>query len=219
MFRAVNKETGFDFTAHGCRLRNLGEKMKRTLMMLAAVLALATVASVQAADVKIEIKERDANQKLVAAQNIKYSVANADGAIVANGEKSDFAMDVAEGNYEITVEQKAVADHVRYGAAAFVVPAAGDDFIFELTDSGLRLVEEDDDKGAVVLPGKPIAHAAVRPLPQLPQLPPQVPTTGAVYSGNNWGVLGLAGALVATAIALGVDDDCDCPCPVTPCQR
>jgi hypothetical protein len=92
--------------------------------------------------------------------------------------------------------------------------------IYELTDSGLRLIEDDDDKGAVILPGKPVAHAAVRPLPQLPQVPAQLPTTGGVYYGNNWGIFGLAGALVATAIALGVDDDdCSCPCPVTPCQR
>ncbi len=194
--------------------------MKRTLMMLVAVLVMAAVASVQAADVKIEIKERDANQKLVPAQNIKYSVANSEGEIVADGEASDFAMDVAAGNYEITVEQKAATDRVRYGAATFVVPVAGDDFIFELTDSELRLVKEDDDKAALVIPGKPVANAALRPVPQLPaQLPPQVPTTGAaVYSGNNWGILGLTGALVATAIALGVDDD-DCPCAVTPVQR
>lgn len=189
-------------------------------MMLVAVLVMAAVASVQAADVKIEIKERDANQKLVPAQNIKYSVANSEGEIVADGEASDFAMDVAEGNYEITVEQKAATDRVRYGAATFVVPVGGDDFIFELTDSELRLVEEDDDKAALVIPGNPVANAALRPVPQLPaQLPPQVPTTGAaVYSGNNWGILGLTGALVATAIALGVDDD-DCPCAVTPVQR
>ena len=193
--------------------------MKRTLIKLVAVLVMATVASVQAADVKIEIKERDANQNLVPAQNLKYSVANAEGAIVANGEKAEFAMDVPEGNYELTVEQKAANDRVRYGAAAVVVPAAGDDFIYELTDSGLKLIEEDDDddKAAIVLSGKPVANAAVRPLPQLPQLPPQATASVTMSSGNNWGILGLAGALVATAIALGVDDDC--PCPVTPCQR
>ena len=190
--------------------------MKRTLMMLVAVLAMATVASVQAADVKVEIKERDANQNLVAAQNVKYSVANAEGAIVANGEKSEFAMDVAEGKYELTVEQKTAAERVRYGAAAFVVPVAGDDFIFELTDSGLRLVKEDDDKAGVIIPSKPVAVA--RPVAALPQLPAQAATNGVVYSGNNWGIFGLAGALVATAIALGVDDN-DCPCAVTPCQR
>lgn len=189
--------------------------MKRTLMMLVAMLA--TVASVQAADVKVEIKERDANQNLVAAQNVKYSVANNEGAVVADGEKSEFAMDVAEGRYELTVEQKAANERVRYGAAAFVVPVEGDDFIFELTDSGLKLLKEDEDKAAVVIPSKPVAPIA-RPVAALPQLPAQAATNGVVYSGNNWGFLGLAGALVATAIALGVDDN-DCPCPVTPCQR
>lgn len=191
--------------------------MKRALMMLVAVLAMTAVASVQAADVQVEIKERDANQKLVPAQNVKYSVANAEGEIVADGEKADFAMNVPEGNYEITVEQKVTGDHVRYGAATFVVPAAGDKFIFELTDSGLRLVEEDDDKTAVVIPSRPVAASAVRPVANLPQLPPQAAPAGVAYSTNNWGILGLAGALVATAIALGVDDDC--PCAVTPCQR
>ena len=214
MFSAVNNETIFVFAAPGCRLRILGEKMKRTLVKLVAVLVMATVASVQAADVKIEIKERDANQNLVPAQNLKYSVANAEGAIVADGEKAEFAMDVAEGNYELTVEQKA-NDHVRYGAAAVVVPAAGDEFVYELTDSGLKLVEEDDDaKAAVVLSGKPVCLCQH---PQLPQLPPQATASVTMNSGNNWGILGLAGALVATAIALGVDDDE--PRPVTPCQR
>jgi hypothetical protein len=192
--------------------------MKRALMMLVAVLAMATVASVQAADVKIEIKERDAKQNLVPAQNIKYAVANADGDVVANGEKSEFTMDVPEGNYSITVEQSVANNHVRYGATTFDVPAEGDDYVFVLTDDGLKLVEEDDDKAAVVLPGKPVANVAVHNVVNLPQIPTQLPTTGAVYAGNNWGVLGLAGALVATAIALGVDDN-DCPCPVTPCQR
>lgn len=216
MFSAVKIETIFDFAAPGCRLRILGEKMKRTLVKLVAVLVMATVASVQAADVKIEIKERDANQNLVPAQNLKYSVANAEGAIVADGEKAEFAMDVAEGNYELTVEQKAANDRVRYGTAAVVVPAAGDEFIYELTDSGLKLIEEDDDddKAAVVLSGKPVCLCQH---PQLPQLPPQATASVTMNSGNNWGILGLAGALVATAIALGVDDDE--PRPVTPCQR
>ncbi len=191
--------------------------MKRTLMMLVAVFVMATVASVQAADVKVEIKERDANQKLVPAQNIKYSVSNADGAIVADGEKAEFAMDVAEGTYELTVEQTK-ADRVRYGAAAFNVPAKGDKFVFELTDSGLRLVKEDDDKGALVIPNKPAVNAAIRPVPNMPQLPPQAPNGAVVYSGNNWGIWGLAGALVATAIALGVDDD-DAPQDVSGVQR
>ena len=190
--------------------------MKRTLVKLVAVLVMATVASVQAADVKIEIKERDANQNLVPAQNLKYSVANAEGAVVADGEKAEFAMDVAEGNYELTVEQKA-NEHVRYGAAAVVVPAEGDELVYELTDAGLKLVEEDDDdKAAIVLSGKPVANAAVRPLPQLPTQAANC-NCGAYSSNNCWGIFGLAGALVATAIALGVDDDE--PRPVTPCQR
>ena len=190
-------------------------------MMLVAVLTLATVASVQAADVKVEIKERDANQNLVAAQNIKYSVVNAEGAVVANGETADFSMDVAEGNYELSAEQ-AADEHVRYGSAALVVPPTGDELVYELTDSGLKLVKEDDDKAGVIV-ARPVANGVgrltpvARPVPALPQLPAQVPTTGAFFAGNNWGFLGLTGALVATAIALGVDDDC--PCPVTPCQR
>ncbi|MBQ9127866.1 MAG: hypothetical protein IJY15_08940, partial [Thermoguttaceae bacterium] len=66
--------------------------MKRTLMMLVAALVMATVASVQAADVKIELKERDAKQNLVPAQNVKYSVANGEGKIVADGSAAEFAM-------------------------------------------------------------------------------------------------------------------------------
>lgn len=185
--------------------------MKRTLMMLVAVLAMATVASVQAADLKVELKERDANQKLVPAQNVKYSVSNGDGEIVADGDKSEFALDVAEGNFELTVEQTTATDRARYGAAALTVPAAGAKYAFEITDAGLKLIKEDDDKAALVIPNKPVASAAVRPIPNLPQLPPQAPTGAVMYSGNNWGIWGLAGALVATAIALGVDDDNDTP--------
>lgn len=192
--------------------------MKRTLMMLVAVLAMATVASVQAADVKIEIKERAANQELVPAQNVKYAVSDAEGKLVASGEKSEFTMDVPAGNYGITVEQNVANNHVRYGATTFDVPEAGDDYVFVLTDDGLKLVDEDDDKGAVVLSGKPMTNVSVHQVVNLPaQVPTQIPTGAVAYSGNNWGILGLAGALVATAIALGVDDDC--ACPVTPCQR
>ncbi len=190
--------------------------MKRTLMMLVAMLALAAVASVQAADVKVEIKERDANNNLVPAQNIKYSVSNDDGEIVASGDACNFSMDVVAGNYELTVEQAATA-RVRYGAAALVVTEKGDNFVFELTDAGLK-----KERGSVVIPSQPVANASLRPVANLPQVPTQtpiqVPTGATMYSGNNWGFLGLAGALVATAIALGVDDD-KCPCAVTPCQR
>jgi len=189
--------------------------MKHTLMMLVAVLAMAAVASVQAADVKIELKNRDAEQNLVPAQNVKYSIANADGAIVADGEGSEIALDVAEGNYEITVEQTNAADQVRYGSAGMNVPAQGDTFVYEITDAGLVLIEEDDDdKGAVVWNGPSKIANLPRPtsVPQLPQ--PGVPT---MTYGNNWGVLALVGALVATAVALGVDDDTPCAC--TPVQR
>lgn len=192
--------------------------MKRTLMMLVAVLAMATVASVQAADVKIEIKERAANQELVPAQNVKYAVSDAEGKVVASGEKSEFTMDVPAGNYGITVEQNVANNHVRYGATTFNVPEAGDDYVFVLEDDGLKLVDEDDDKGAVVLSGKPMTNVSVHQVVNIPaQVPTQIPTGAVAYSGNNWGILGLAGALVATAIALGVDDDE--PRPVTPCQR
>ncbi|MBQ2791079.1 MAG: hypothetical protein IJE97_15695, partial [Thermoguttaceae bacterium] len=183
--------------------------------MLVAVLTLTAVASVQAADVKVEIKERDAEQNLVAAQNVKYSVSNSEGEIVADGETAEFALDVPEGHYELTVEQAQTEGRVRYGAAILVVPAEGDDFVFELTDAGLKLVEDDDDDAAVVIPNKPVANAVARPIATYPQLPQQAGY--AVSSGRNWGFLGLAGALVATAVALGVDDDC--PCPVTPVQR
>ena len=190
--------------------------MKRTLMMLVAVLALTAVASVQAADVKVELKERDAEQNLVAAQNVKYSVSNSEGEIVADGETAEFALNVPEGHYELTVEQTKADDHVRYGAAILVVPAEGDEVVFELTDAGLkRIVEDDDDKAGVIIPSKPVSVA--RPIPTYPQIPQQAAGV-AVSSGRNWGFLGLAGALVATAIALGVDDD-GCPCPVTPVQR
>ncbi|MBQ8287019.1 MAG: hypothetical protein IJZ10_12080 [Thermoguttaceae bacterium] len=193
--------------------------MKRTLMMLVAALVMATVASVQAADVKIELKERDAKQNLVPAQNVKYSVANGEGKIVADGSAAEFAMDVAEGNYELTVEQTLPNDHVRYGAATFAVPTEGAEYAYEITDAGLVLIEEDDDdKAALVIPNKPVMGATAKPIAALPQVPAQVPTTAVTSGGNNWGILGLAGALVATAIALGVDDD-ECPCPVSPCQR
>jgi hypothetical protein len=193
--------------------------MKRTLMMLVAVLALTAVASVQAADVKVEIKERDAAQNLVPAQNIKYSIANSDGAVVVDGEGSDIAFNAAEGNYELTVEQ--AAEQVRYGSAVMAVPAEGDIFIYEITDAGLVLIEEDDDDKAGVILGDaapsvvPQPVALAQPMPCVPALPPQgIPT---MTAGGNWGVLALVGALVATAVALGVDDDC--PCCVTPVQR
>jgi len=193
--------------------------MKRTLMMLVAVLAMAAVASVQAADVKIEFKNRDSEQKLVPAQSVKYSIANADGAIVADGEGSEITLNVAEGNYEITVEQTKAADQARYGSAVLNVPAQGDTFVYEITDAGLILIEEDDDKSAVAWkePMKIANLPRSTNVSQLPQFPQQggVPT---MTSGNNWGILALVGALVATAVALGVDDDGPAP-GVTPVQR
>lgn len=176
--------------------------MKRTLMMLVAMLA--TVASIQAADVKVEFKNRVAGDKFVPAQNVKYSIANANGDIVADGAGSEFTFDGDAGKYEVTVEQKA-GDQVRYGSAVMEVTVA-DTFKYEITPTELRLIEEDDDDAAVVIPNKPVVNAAVRPMPSMPQLPPQAPVA-TMSSYNNWGIFGLAGALVATAIALGVDDD------------
>ncbi|MBR2003899.1 MAG: hypothetical protein IJ991_06930, partial [Thermoguttaceae bacterium] len=118
------------------------------------------------------------------------------------------------GKYEVTVEQKA-GDQVYYGSAVMEVPAVDETFKYEITPTELRLIEEDDDKAAVVIPNKPVVNAAVRPMPCccMPQAP--VATMGAY---NNWGILGLTGALVATAIALGVDDDDD-PQDVSGVQR
>ena len=56
--------------------------------MLFAALAMATVASVQAADVKINLQNRGPNQQMVLAQNVKYTIANAEGEIVAEGENA-----------------------------------------------------------------------------------------------------------------------------------
>lgn len=172
-------------------------------MMLVAVLTLTTVASVQAANVKVEFKNRVAGDKFVPAKNVEYSVANADGAIVVDGAGSEFTFNGDAGKYEITVEQKA-GDQVYYGSAVMEVPAVDETFKYEITPTELRLIEEDDDKAAVVIPNEPVVNAAVRPMPCccMPQAP--VATAG---SYNNWGILGLTGALVATAIALGVDDD------------
>ena len=190
--------------------------MKRALMMLVAVLTLTTVASVQAANVKVEFKNRVAGDKFVPAKNVEYSVANADGAIVVDGAGSEFTFNGDAGKYEITVEQK-TGDQVYYGSAVMEVPAVDETFKYEITPTELRLIEEDDDKAAVVIPNKPVVNAAVRPMPSMPQLPPQTPVATA-GSYNNWGILGLTGALVATAIALGVDDDDD-PQDVSGVQR
>lgn len=184
--------------------------MKRALMMLVAVLTLTTVASVQAANVKVEFKNRVAGDKFVPAKNVEYSVANADGAIVVDGAGSDFTFNGDAGKYEITVEQKA-GDQVYYGSTVMEVPAVDETFKYEITPTELRLIEEDDDKAAVVIPNEPVVNAAVRPMPccGMPQAcccMPQAPVATAGYC-NNWGILGLTGALVATAIALGVDDD------------
>lgn len=191
--------------------------MKRTLMMLVAVLAMAAVASVQAADVQVELKNRDAAQNLVPAQNVKYSIANADGEIVMDGDGSEIAFSAPEGHYEITVEQAKGDDQPRYGSAVMNVPPQGDLFIYEITDAGLVLIEEDDDDKAAVIVNGPatIPNIPAMPAQPVPCLPPQgIPT---MTAGGNWGVLALIGALVATAVALGVDDDC--PCCVTPVQR
>jgi hypothetical protein len=211
---ALKKRNALSFLqARGCRRKNIGEKMKRALMMLVAVLAMTAVASVQAADVKIEFKNRDVNQKYVPAQNVKYSIADANGEIVVDGAGSEVAFNVEAGKYEVTVEQKVADSHVRYGSAVFEVADAAETFKYEITETELRLIEDDDDdEAALVIASRPVANAPIRPLPTHPQ----VPSVG-TQSYNNWGILGLTGALVATAIALGVDDDC--PKPVSGVQR
>lgn len=184
-------------------------------MMLVAVLAMAAVASVQAADVQVEIKERNAERQLVPAQNVKYSIANADGVVVADGEGSEVAFSAPAGGYEITVEQLKADNQARYGSAVMNVPVEGKKYIYEITDVGLILIEDDDDKAGVLWDGP----SKISNLPRTTtcaQLPQQcVPT---MTAGNNWGVLALVGALVATAISLGVDDDRP-PHFVTPVQR
>lgn len=182
--------------------------MKRTLMMMLFV-ALATVASVQAADVKINLLNRGANQQMTAAQNVKYSISNAAGEIVAQGENANIKVDLPEGNYEITVEQTTPNDQVRYGAHQFKVTSEGANVSYEIMPNGLRLIGQPGQAGQVaptlprVLPQNPVA-------PNYPVLPPQAPYAGgmgAMGAGGNWGMLAMTGALVATAIALGVDDN------------
>jgi hypothetical protein len=166
------------------------------------------VASVQAADVKLEFKNRDANQKFVPAQNVKYSIADANGEIVVDGVGSEAAFNVEAGKYEVTVEQKVADSHVRYGSAVFEVAEAAKTLKYEITETELRLIkDDDDDKAALVISNKPLVKTPVRPLPACCcQCVPQASVAG-MNSCNNWGILGLTGALVATAIALGVDDD------------
>lgn len=190
--------------------------MKRTLMMLVAMLA--TVASVQAADVKINLQNRGPNQQMTSAQNVKYSISNAEGEIVAEGEEAEINLDLPEDNYEITVEQTGPNGQVRYGAQQMNVTPEGANLSFEITPNGLQPV---NPNAPTVRPTIPRQPRVVRPNPyttNMPQLPPQAPNGAVMYSGNNWGIWGLAGALVATAVALGVDDDNDRQ-PVSGVQR
>lgn len=187
--------------------------MKRTLMMLVAMLA--TVASVQAADVKINLQNRGPNQQMAAAQNVKYSISNAEGEIVAEGEEAEINLDLPEGNYEITVEQTAPNGQVRYGAQQMNVTAEGANLSFEITPNGLQPVNPNVPTVRPTIPRR--IPSRPNPATNLPQLPPQAPVATA-GSYNNWGILGLTGALVATAIALGVDDDDD-PQDVSGVQR
>lgn len=186
-------------------------------MMLVAVLAMMAVASVQAADVKVNLQNRGADQQMVAAQNVKYTISNAEGEIVAEGEGSDVALDLPEGNYEITVEQTIADGKVHYGTKMIEVTSEGVDVAYEITPNGLEAVGPQAPKAMVrsTIPRQPTTNPNLPP--QLPQLPQQggVPT---MNSGNNWSVLALVGALVATAIALGVDDDTPAT-GVTPVQR
>ncbi|MBR4835206.1 MAG: hypothetical protein IKU86_12890 [Thermoguttaceae bacterium] len=210
--------------------------MKRTLMMLVAALAMTVVASVQAADVKVNLQDRDANNQLVAAQNVKYSIADSEGKIVANGEQAEIALDLAEGVYEITVEQNLPNEQVHYGAQALSVPAEGAEFALEIAADGLKPAVAAKEVAPT------IAKKSVRTssnvckckyckcsqsreycrdncnCPYCDCGKAAVPVAAAsVGSCNTWGFLGLTGALVATAIALGVDDDVP-PRPVSPFQ-
>lgn len=190
--------------------------MKRTLMMLVAVLAMAAVASVQAADVKVNLQNRGADQQMVAAQNVKYTVSNAEGEIVAEGEGSEIALDLPEGNYEITVEQTMADGKVHYGTKMIEVTPEGANIAYEITPNGLEAVGPQAPKAIVrsTIPRQPLTNPNLPPqLPQLPPAPqPNAPGVGAM---GNWGMLGMIGAIIATSVALGVDDDpADGPTPV-----
>lgn len=194
--------------------------MKRTLMMLVAVLAMAVVASVQAADVKVNLQNRGADQQMVSAENVKYSIANADGEIVAEGEGSEINLDLPEGNYEITVEQTTADGKVHYGTKMIEVTPEGANVSFEITPNGLEAVGSQAPKALVRSTIPRQLNPANPNLPaQLPQLP-SAPQPGAASMGagmGNWGMLGMIGAIIATSIALGVDDE---PAtPPTPVQR
>ncbi len=196
--------------------------MKRTLMMLVAVLAMTAVASVQAADVKVNLQNRGADQQMVAAQNVKYSISNAEGKIVAEGEGSEIALDLPEGNYEITVEQTIADGKVHYGTKMIEVTPEGVDVAYEITPNGLEAVGPQAPKALVrsTIP-RQLNPANPNLPPQLPQLPPapqpNAPGVGAMGAMGNWGMLGMIGAMIATSVALGVDDD---PAPgPTPPQR
>lgn len=184
--------------------------MKRTLMMLVAALAMTVVASVQAADVKVNLHSRGANNQLTAAQNVKYTIANADGEIVAQGEEAEVALDLPNGNYEITVEQTMPNGQVRYGAQQMEVDEESEQFTFEITQNGLQLVDANGAPAAVERTTVPRNPSLLRTNQESsPFQQPAVPQPGSSANGGTWGVLGLAGALVATAVALGVDDDDD----------
>lgn len=180
-------------------------------MMLVAALAMTVVASVQAADVKVNLHSRGANNQLTAAQNVKYTIANADGEIVAQGEDAEVALDLPNGNYEITVEQTMPNGQVRYGAQQMEVDEESEQFTFEITQNGLQLVDANGASAAMERTTVPRNPSLLRTnqesspfqQPAVPQ-----PSSNSANCGT-WGVLGLAGALVATAVALGVDDDDD----------
>lgn len=184
--------------------------MKRTLMMLVAALAMTVVASVQAADVKVNLHSRGANNQLTAAQNVKYTIANADGEIVAQGEEAEVALDLPNGNYEITVEQTMPNGQVRYGAQQMEVDEESEQFTFEITQNGLQLVDANGAPAAVERTTVPRNPSLLRTNQESsPFQQPAVPQPSSSANSGTWGVLGLAGALVATAVALGVDDDDD----------
>lgn len=203
-------------------------------MMCVAVLAMAAFASVQAAEVNVKLQNRGADQQMTAAQSVQYTVTNADGEIVAEGDGSEIKLDLAEGEYELTVQQTLEDGKVHYGVQPMTVPADGADFAFDVTPDGLTVAPKAAEV-APVIAKSPVNKCKCKYCDcnatreycaehcdcehcdcgafVVPFQAVQAPTS--YVAGRNWGFLGMAGALVATAIALGVDDG---PCCVSPCQ-
>lgn len=196
--------------------------MKRTLMMLVAMLA--TVASIQAADVKVNLQNRGPNQQMTSAQNVKYSISNAEGEIVAEGEGSEINLDLPEGNYEITVEQTGPNGQVRYGAQQMKVTPEGANVSFEITPNGLQPVNPNAPAVRSTIPrqprvARPNVNGSTAPgvngLPGAAGVGNMGGMAGAAGAaggmagamGGSLGMLGTIGAMVATTVAVTADDE------------